>query len=138
MLHVQQMIETHPNAAIGQHRVLAACIEACLDCAQTCTSCADACLSEPDPAKLVDCIRADLDCADLCHAAVSLATRHAEGSTNVLRLLLRTCADACEACARECAKHGGHHDHCRICAETCRHCATECREACDRLGADTH
>ena len=137
-MHLQQMIETHPNAAVVQQRGLAACIEACLDCAQTCISCADACLSEKEPAKLVDCIRADLNCADLCRATANIATRNAEGSTKVLRLLLKTCADACDACAQECERHATHHAHCQICAEACRACAAECRDACDRLGTDSH
>jgi hypothetical protein len=35
------------------------------------------------------------------------------------------CADVCEACGGECARHA--QDHCQACARACRHCAEECR-----------
>ncbi|HNP21719.1 MAG TPA: four-helix bundle copper-binding protein [Panacibacter sp.] len=38
----------------------------------------------------------------------------------------RLCADICEACANECAKHDT--DHCRECATVCLSCAKMCRQ----------
>ncbi|MEO8112720.1 MAG: four-helix bundle copper-binding protein [Ginsengibacter sp.] len=36
------------------------------------------------------------------------------------------CADACDACAKECGNHKT--EHCKECAEACRACAEECRK----------
>jgi hypothetical protein len=39
--------------------------------------------------------------------------------------LCRLCAEICDACGLECAKH--HQDHCQDCAKECQKCAEECR-----------
>ncbi|MBY0228348.1 MAG: four-helix bundle copper-binding protein [Gemmataceae bacterium] len=38
----------------------------------------------------------------------------------------RLCAEACDACGAECAKH--RQDHCQRCAEACRRCAEAWRK----------
>jgi hypothetical protein len=98
-----------------------ACLEACVACWVACEMCSDACLDEPDVGEMVRCIRLDRKCAEACQAAVRAMVRGSEAAPQVCRL----CAELCDLCAAECARH--HHEHCRICAETCRRCAQECR-----------
>lgn len=124
-----QMLETYPESLGGVDREkLRACIEACFECAQACTACADACLSEDTVAELTKCIRTNLDCADLCATTGRVLSRHTGYDANLTRAVLEACAQACKACGDECARHAGHHEHCRVCAEACRRCARACRE----------
>jgi hypothetical protein len=97
------------------------CIEACVQCAQECEHCADACLKEADVSTLAERIRRDRDCAELCWTSAALMSR----DSNFLDDLCRLCAEFCDLCGNECAKHD--HDHCQSCAAACRHCAEECR-----------
>lgn len=129
LMHVREMISAHPDVKGRISEPLIACIEACHDCAQTCTSCADACIAEQDVAQLRQCIRLNLDCADICDATGALASRRAGSNQEVLRATIETCALACRACAEECEKHAGHHEHCRVCAQECRRCEQACRAA---------
>lgn len=132
MSSTQEMLDSHPQAAGSVDlELLAACIDACLACGQACTACADACLAEEGVADLVKCIRTDLDCADLCETTASILSRRTGHDANLLRTVLETCAQACNACAEECQSHAEMHDHCRICAEACR----ACEEACKALAA---
>jgi hypothetical protein len=71
---------------------------------------------------MAGCIRLDRDCAQLCWDAAAFMSRHSPFANK----LCRTCADACEACAAECSKHGA--DHCRRCAAACERCVNECRQ----------
>lgn len=105
---------------MDQERI-ASCIEACNECAEACDYCADACLDEEDVADLVDCIRLNRDCADLCRLVATLLARGSSFTPSIVR----ACADACDACARECDEHPL--EHCRACAEACRDCADEFR-----------
>jgi tryptophanase len=98
------------------------CLRACNACADACDSCAAACLKESDLAAMAECIRLDLDCAAICRLAAGYMAR---GSTRA-RDICRLCADVCEACGAECAKHKL--DHCQRCAEACRACVAECRK----------
>ncbi|MGV3592941.1 MAG: four-helix bundle copper-binding protein [Gammaproteobacteria bacterium] len=68
------------------------------------------------------CIRLDVDCAGICQFAAASMSRGSER----MRQICRLCADICEACGEECAKHEA--DHCQECAEACRVCAAECRK----------
>jgi hypothetical protein len=126
MHHVTQMLETHPRATADE--ALARCIEQCFACAVTCTSCADACLAEKDVQELVRCIRLNLDCADVCVATGRVLTRQTSPESQLVRVMLETCAQACRVCAQECERHADHHEHCRICAEACRRCEQACQE----------
>ena len=101
-----------------------ACLEACVECLGACEMCSDACLDEDNIKMLARCIRLDRDCAEACAAAVRAMARGGALAQEFCRM----CADACAACAEECEKHAGHHDHCRICAEACRRCEAECRK----------
>jgi hypothetical protein len=108
---------------------LAACIADCLDCAQTCTACADACLGEEHVDLMIACITTDLNCAAVCTATAAVLSRQTAYQAAVSLAQLEACRVACGACAEECERHGGMHDHCRICAEVCR----RCEHACSRL-----
>ena len=98
------------------------CIEACLRCASVCNYCASSCTREEDVKMMARCIRLDMECAAICYSAaqlMSLGSDHA-------RDICRTCAEICQACGEECARHDM--DHCRECAEVCFRCAAECRQ----------
>jgi hypothetical protein len=103
------------------HDQFRSCIEACNACADACDHCAAACLAEQDVKAMAECIRLDLDCADICRMAAAYMAR----GSDFAHALCALCADVCDACGDECAKHA--HDHCQACAEACRRCADECR-----------
>lgn len=104
------------------HEEHQACVEACFRCAEACEHCAIACLAEPDVAKMAECIRLDRDCADVCLLAAVYMCR----DSRYVKQICGFCAEVCEACGAECAKHP--HGHCQECAEACRRCAEECRK----------
>lgn len=97
------------------------CIEACNACATACNHCAAACLQEPDVKRMARCIALDTDCGATCQLATAAMAR---GSTNA-QAICALCADICQACGDECAKHSM--GHCQECADACRRCADECR-----------
>jgi len=103
------------------HEEMQSCIDACVSCAQECERCAEACLEEKDIRSLAECMRLDRDCADMCWTAAGLMSR----SSHFAHDACRVCAEICDTCAGECAKH--EMDHCQRCAEACRTCAEECR-----------
>ncbi|MBF6354191.1 four-helix bundle copper-binding protein [Nocardia higoensis] len=128
MSTLAEMMDSHPaTTEQSAPAELVACLEACRVCAQTCTLCADACLSEKTVADLIACIRADLNCADICAATAAVLSRRG-GGVETTRALLEACAVACDRCGRECDRHAGHHEHCRICAEACHRCVRACRD----------
>ena len=128
-MSVREMLESHPQAPVGDRDAIASCVEACAYCATACVICADADLGEPDAADMVRCIRLDLDCADACVAAGRIAARQTETDVAVLRAALVASSSACRVCADECERHADHHEHCRLCAQACR----RCEEACDAV-----
>lgn len=97
------------------------CIDACLECAVQCENCATACLQEEDLKMMHACILLDRDCADICFLTAQLLARSSRHGEH----LMKECAEVCEACAEECAKH--EMDHCQVCAEACRKCAELCK-----------
>jgi hypothetical protein len=129
MTHIESMLQTHPTPTMVDLRLLEPCITACVECAQTCSSCADACLAEQQVAELRKCIRLNLDCADVCDATGRILLRQTEPDWALVRSQLEACAQACRVCEKECERHAGHHEHCRVCSESCRRCA----EACEAL-----
>lgn len=129
MTHIRSMLDAHPQDLTDIDMTkLAECISACFECAQTCTGCADACLGEEMAADLATCIRTDLDCADICLATGRVLTRRTGPNADVARTQLEACRSACKACAEECERHAGMHDHCQICAEACRRCEQACAD----------
>lgn len=103
------------------HQQFESCIEACNACAEACDHCAVSCLQEPDPKMMVRCIALDMDCAQICRMAAGYMARDSEMATAICQL----CAEVCDACGDECAKH--QMAHCQECAQACRRCADECR-----------
>ncbi|HCY62196.1 MAG TPA: four-helix bundle copper-binding protein [Oxalobacteraceae bacterium] len=103
------------------HQQFQSCIEACNDCAAACDHCAASCLQEADPKSMARCIALDMDCAQICRLAAAYMSR----SSEMASLLCQTCAEICEACGDECARH--QMGHCQECAQACRRCADECR-----------
>ena len=135
MTRASAMLETYPiDLGHVDRRVLAACIEACVECAQACTACADACLSEKSVADLVKCVRSNLDCADICETTGRVLSRHTGYDANLTRTIVQACAQACRSCGDECAAHAGMHEQCRVCAEVCRRCEQACSELLAALG----
>jgi hypothetical protein len=98
------------------------CIAACHACTVACNHCAACCLQEPEVKQMVRCIGLDLDCVQMCQLAVAFMAGGSEHAAPACRL----CADICQSCGEECAKHDM--DHCQRCAEACKRCAEECRK----------
>jgi hypothetical protein len=94
------------------------------ECVAECNHCAVACLQETDVKTLERCIRLDLDCSEICQLTAGYVARGSE----LLNRLLEECAEICNICADECAKHGHHMEHCKRCAEVCRRCAEACSQ----------
>src|SRR5574343_220500 len=97
------------------------CIQACYECAKACHHCAASCLQEPDIKAMARCIALDRDCAQVCELAAALIGRSSSSSVQVGRI----CAELCEACGPECARHAM--AHCQECAQACSRCAQACR-----------
>ena len=70
---------------------------------------------------MAQCIQIDMECAAVCYATAQLMSLGSDKA----KQLCAICADICEKCAAECAKHKT--DHCQECADMCRKCAEECR-----------
>jgi len=100
-----------------------ACIEACNACFVACNYCAGACLKEEDVKMMARCIALDMDCAAICSLAVGAMARGSDHAKAICAL----CAQVCQACGDECAKHK-HMQHCAECAQACHRCADECRK----------
>jgi uncharacterized membrane protein len=134
MTQATAMLDTYPNEIGIDKHLLAQAIEATVECSQACTACADACLSEPDVVGLIRCIRENLDCADICDATSRVLSRHTGDNVAMTRAMLQACVAACRSCGDECARHAGHHEHCRVCADQCRRCEDACRQLLDSMG----
>ena len=104
------------------HEQYASCIQACNACADACDDCATACLQEPDVNMMARCIALDIDCAGVCR----LAAGHMARGSAFARTVCGLCADICQTCGDECARHP--QAHCQQCAQACRRCADECRK----------
>ena len=104
------------------------CIQACYACAEACDMCATACLQEPDPKSMARCIALDNECAAICRMSAMFMSRSSEHA----RQLCGLCADICDACGEECARHLM--QHCQDCAAMCRRCADECRRMSQSAG----
>ncbi len=98
------------------------CIEALLRCATECQQCASFCLREEEDNLMAKCIKLDMECAAICYATAQLMNLGSEFAGDLCRI----CAEICDACAKECAKHEA--DHCQRCAVECTACAEECRK----------
>jgi hypothetical protein len=108
-----------PETAMHEHHQ--SCIDACNRCADACDHCASACLQEHDVQAMARCIALDIDCAATCRLAAALMARGSPFAAS----LCRVCAEVCDACGAECAKHP--QAPCQQCAQACHGCADECR-----------
>lgn len=104
---------------------LAAAIDAMLECEEATTACAAAMVTEDDVRAMQDAIIRDLNCVDVVGATRRVVSRGAD--TALLSSQLEACVMACEHSAEQCAKHAGHHEHCRMCSAATRKCAQACR-----------
>ncbi|WP_407924129.1 four-helix bundle copper-binding protein [Piscinibacter terrae] len=68
------------------------------------------------------CSALDIECAAICQLAAASMARGGEFASAICAV----CADICEACGDECAKHSM--AHCQDCAKACQRCAQECRK----------
>lgn len=105
----------------GSYEKWQACIEACLQCAAVCNHCASSCTKEDDVKMMARCIQLDMECAAICYSAAQLMSLGSSRAEEICRI----CAQICQACGDECAKH--EMKHCKECAEVCYRCAEECR-----------
>lgn len=113
------------------HEQYQSCIDACANCATACHHCATACLQDPDVAMMARCIALDIDCAAVCELAAGAMARGSDFAPSVCAL----CADVCDACGEECARHQA--QHCQRCADACRICAEECRRMSQSVGSSS-
>jgi hypothetical protein len=104
------------------HQTFNECIEACNACVVACNHCAASCLQEQDVKMMARCIALDMDCAQICALASAAMARGSEHA----RAICALCADICQSCGDECAKHNM--AHCQQCAKACLQCAKECRQ----------
>jgi len=84
---------------------------------------------------LARCIRLDLDCAEVCGATGRILSRQTATDSQMLRVALEACAQACHLCGEECEQHAEHMEHCRICANVCRRCESACNNLVSAMGA---
>ena len=113
----------HNPVAVQMHsQKFNACIGACHACVVACNHCAASCLQESDVKMMAYCIALDMDCAQICALAAAAMSRGSEHGKAICTL----CADICQSCGDECAKH--QMAHCQQCAEACLKCAEECRK----------
>jgi hypothetical protein len=103
------------------HYQFVTCLRACDDTAAHCDFCASACLQDADPKPMDRCIALCIDAAAVCRLASAAMARDSES----LRAVCGLCAQICETCANECARHPP--EHCQLCAQSCMRCAQECR-----------
>ncbi len=94
-----------------------ACIDACNVCVAECNQCVVAIADVPN---MQDCLKACYDSVEECLAC--LEDLVAGSSARCL-----SCADACDRCAAECAKHDTNPD-CQEALAACQKCSKECRE----------
>lgn len=103
------------------HYQFVTCIRACDDTTAHCEFTASTSLQEADPRPLARCIALCIDAAAVCRLASAAMARDSE----TLRPVCGLCAQICETCANECARHPA--EHCQLCAQSCMRCAQECR-----------
>ena len=124
-MSIIEMISEHPQVGDDFNPDLAQAVRYAMLCSAICNSCADACLAEE--MDMTRCVRLCLDCSDDCQATARVATRRTDGNVPLIEAMLRTCMQACEICAEECARHDN--PHCQRCARMCRECAADCEKA---------
>ena len=107
---------------MSQPKKYSACMDACNACVVACNYCAASCLREQDVKMMAKCIALDMECSQICALAVASMARGSEHARAVCAL----CADICQSCGDECAKHDM--AHCRECAKACLACAKACRD----------
>jgi Domain of Unknown Function (DUF326) len=133
MSYARQLLDTYPGNINADADLLTATIDALSDCAQACVADADADMREQDVTAMVTCIRLCWDCADICTATMGVVSRQTAYAPGVTRPLLEACIAACNSCGDECARHAGHHQHCRVCEQACRRCEQACRDLLNAL-----
>ena len=74
-----------------------------------------------DVKTMAKCIAMDVDCGQICALAAAFMAR---GSDHA-QAICAVCADICQACGDECARHDM--AHCQECAKACHACAKSCR-----------
>lgn len=97
------------------------CIDACLNCAAICNHCASSCLEEDHVQMMTSCIKLDMECAAICYATAQVLSMGGSQAKEMAMI----CAEICDACSIECAKHDN--KHCRECSDICHNCANQCR-----------
>jgi len=102
---------------------LKTCVEACEQCATDCDTCSTDCKEEKGHEH---CVIECNSCANTCREFIKAFK---SGDDVAIKAAAKKCADACETCAAECAKHS-HMDCCKKCADSCRKCAELCKSLC--------
>jgi uncharacterized protein DUF326 len=98
------------------------CIRECLSCHSICLETVSRSLEEGGQHAEPKPITVLLDCAAICQTSADFMLR----GSDLYALTCATCAEICEACARECERFN--HAFLQRCAEACRRCADSCRQ----------
>jgi Cys-rich four helix bundle protein (predicted Tat secretion target) len=108
-----------PNA----HQAL---FDAAMGCVKAGEVCMAHCLSTfaAGDTMLATCARLVEEASGMCAALAKLA---AIGSER-LAIAAKATMEFCDACEKECRKHGDHHATCKACAEACAACIVECKK----------
>jgi hypothetical protein len=128
MPQTRQLLDTMTVSLEPQVRgeTIAAAIDAMLECEEAVIACGAAMVTEANVSELQDAIIRDMNCADVLAVTRRVLTRGFDIA--LLSSQLEACVMACEHSADLCAKHAGHHEHCRMCSEATRRCAEACRQ----------
>ena len=99
------------------------CIDECQSCLAICLESVTHCLQQGGKHAEANHIRTLLDCVEACQASANFMLRGSPLHARVCGV----CADACDACARECERFDDD-PMMQRCAEECRRCAESCRQ----------
>lgn len=105
----------------GEYGPIECLVKVIQDCEAMCECMTTYVAKSPDFCMRVKQLRLLRDCADICGLTAKYIARCSIFAKDIACL----CAQICEVCGHECAKHPDHES--QHCAHVCLHCAKECR-----------
>jgi hypothetical protein len=97
------------------------CIDQCLEVVKLAARCSDECLKSDRVTTMRECIGLCLDATGVAGLCAEMMAADSRFGTRMCGL----CADVCQECSDECARHEG--PTMNACVEACRRCADTCR-----------
>ena len=117
---------------MDHHEMMQACAKACSDCQRMCDMCGTHCalkVRDGEKAHLTT-LQTCQDCATICAAASQIVARSGPFSDSICK----SCAEACDRCAKACEKFPDD-KHMKACTEECRKCEKACRDMLKHMAA---